>query len=110
MRDNWDDLRYVLAVAEEGSVSGAARRLGVNHATVLRRIAAFEEAADLSLFEKGPQGYDVPPDLDRIIAATREVDEAVVQFRLCRALDGGDPATRLYLERCARIEEAFVRV
>ena len=81
MRDNWDDLRYVLAVAEEGSVSGAARRLGVNHATVLRRIAAFEEAADLSLFEKGPQGYDVPPDLDRIIAATREVDEAVQAVR-----------------------------
>ena len=81
MRDNWDDLRYVLAVAEEGSVSGAARRLGVNHATVLRRIAAFEAAAELSLFEKGPQGYDVPPDLGRIIAATREVEEAVQSVR-----------------------------
>src|SRR5690606_27063288 len=33
-RENWDDLRYVLAVAEAGSVSGAARALGVNHATV----------------------------------------------------------------------------
>ena len=39
-RANWDDLRYVLAVVEEGSVSAAARVLGVNHATVLRRIAA----------------------------------------------------------------------
>jgi len=37
-RDNWDDLRYVLAVAETGSVSAAARMLKVNHATVLRRI------------------------------------------------------------------------
>ena len=40
--ENWDDLRFVLAVAETGTVSGAARLLGVNHATVLRRVAAFE--------------------------------------------------------------------
>ena len=40
---NWDDLRYVLAVADTGSVNAAAKVLGVNHATVLRRIASFEE-------------------------------------------------------------------
>ena len=40
---NWDDLRVVVAVAEHGSVAAAARVLEVNHATVLRRIAAFEE-------------------------------------------------------------------
>ena len=44
MRENWDDLRFVLAVAEEGTVSAAARRLRVNHATVLRRVAAYEAA------------------------------------------------------------------
>ena len=27
----WDDLRYLLAVAEQGSLAGAARLLGVNH-------------------------------------------------------------------------------
>ncbi|MCB2152823.1 MAG: LysR family transcriptional regulator, partial [Rhodobacteraceae bacterium] len=58
-RDNWDDLRFVLAVAEEGSVSGAARRLGVNHATVLRRIAAFEEATGVEIFDKTARGYAV---------------------------------------------------
>ena len=40
---NWDNLRYVLTVAEHGSLSAAARALGVNHATVLRRVSAFEE-------------------------------------------------------------------
>ena len=39
-RENWDDLRFMLAVADNGSVSAAARVLGVNHATVLRRISA----------------------------------------------------------------------
>ncbi|MGB7261475.1 MAG: LysR family transcriptional regulator [Albidovulum sp.] len=77
MRDNWDDLRYVLAVADEGSVSGAARRLGVNHATVLRRVAAYEETAGVTLFDKTAKGYAVPGAQKHIIEAAREVDRAV---------------------------------
>ncbi|MCU9846887.1 LysR family transcriptional regulator [Defluviimonas sp. WL0024] len=77
MRENWDDLRFVLAVAEEGSVSGAARRLGVNHATVLRRIAAYEEAVGIEIFDKTARGYSVPPVQNRVIEAAREVDRAV---------------------------------
>ncbi|MGB7268951.1 MAG: LysR family transcriptional regulator [Albidovulum sp.] len=77
MRENWDDLRFVLAVAEEGSVSGAARRLGVNHATVLRRVAAYEEATGVVLFDKTAKGYAVPGAQRRIIEAAREVSRAV---------------------------------
>ena len=36
----WDDVRYFLAVARQRSLSGAARELAVNHATVYRRIQA----------------------------------------------------------------------
>ena len=74
---NWDDLRYVLAVADTGSVSGAARRLGVNHATVLRRIASFEDGVGTELFDKTRRGYAVAPDRVRIIDAAREVEAAV---------------------------------
>jgi DNA-binding transcriptional LysR family regulator len=74
---NWDDLRFVLAVAEGGSVSAAARALGVNHATVLRRVAAFEERHGVSLFEKGARGYTIPPDRLRVIEAAREVEAAM---------------------------------
>ncbi len=35
----WDDVRFFLAVSREGSLSGAARALGVDHVTVGRRIA-----------------------------------------------------------------------
>jgi DNA-binding transcriptional LysR family regulator len=72
--ENWDDLRYVLAVAEGGSVTAAARSLGVNHATVLRRIAAFETRHGALVFDRGPRGYAVRPDQRRLIEAAREVE------------------------------------
>ena len=86
MRENWDDLRFVLAVAEEGSVNAAARRLGVNHATVLRRVAAYEEASGVTLFDRTARGYSVPGAQKRVIEAAREVDRAVQAVR--RMLQG----------------------
>ncbi|MBK1695999.1 LysR family transcriptional regulator [Rhodovibrio salinarum] len=41
---NWDDLQVLAILHSEGSLAGAARVLGVNHATVSRRIAALEES------------------------------------------------------------------
>lgn len=78
---NWDDVRYVLAVAESGSVSAAARALGVNHATVLRRIAAFEEAQGAPVFDRTSQGYVVPPERLRVIEAAREAAQAIDTVR-----------------------------
>jgi DNA-binding transcriptional LysR family regulator len=75
--ENWDDLRFVLAVAESGSVSAAARALGVNHATVLRRIAAFEDHHNAVIFDRTQQGYTVPPDKLRIVEAAREAAVAI---------------------------------
>ena len=54
---DWDDVRYFLAVARGGSVRAAAERLGVNHSTVLRRIAQLEERLGVHMFEKLPSGY-----------------------------------------------------
>src|ERR1700751_800701 len=54
---DWDDVRYFLAAAREGSVRAAAKRLGVTHATVLRRIAQLEERLGAQMFEKLPSGY-----------------------------------------------------
>ncbi|MCF3595020.1 LysR family transcriptional regulator [Rhodobacteraceae bacterium LMO-12] len=58
---NWDDLRVFLAVARAGSLSGAARRLGVNHSTVFRRIAGLEETLGVRLFERLATGYALTP-------------------------------------------------
>jgi DNA-binding transcriptional LysR family regulator len=57
IRFDWDDLRYFLAVAHQRTVSSASRRLGVDHATVIRRIDALEQALSAKLFERTPRGY-----------------------------------------------------
>ena len=74
---NWDDLRYVLAVVEHGSLAAAARHLGVNHATVLRRVGAFETLMGSPVFMRTAQGYQLRPDKLRLIEAAREVAHAV---------------------------------
>jgi len=54
---DWGHLQFFLAVAEGGSIQQAARRLGVNHSTVLRRIAGLEEQLGCRLFDRLPGGY-----------------------------------------------------
>lgn len=58
MRD-WENLRYFLAVARQGTVSGAARDLSVSHSTVLRRIDQFEQALQTKLFKRLQRGYEL---------------------------------------------------
>ena len=70
---DWDDVRYFLAVAHGGSVRAAAVRLGVNHSTVLRRIAHLEEHLGAQMFEKLPAGY-------RLTEAGEEVLELANQM------------------------------
>ncbi len=56
-RFNWNDLQYVLAVARTGTLSGAARSLGSDHATVSRRVRNIEEALGIELFHRSAAGY-----------------------------------------------------
>jgi DNA-binding transcriptional LysR family regulator len=54
---DWDDVRYFLAVARGGSVRAAAEGLGVNHSTVLRRIAQLEERQRLEASLRAVRSY-----------------------------------------------------
>jgi DNA-binding transcriptional LysR family regulator len=54
---DWEDVRYFLALARAGSLSGAARTLRVNHATVARRIGALEASLRRVLFDRRADGY-----------------------------------------------------
>jgi DNA-binding transcriptional LysR family regulator len=53
----WDDLRVFLAVARQSRLMAAGRVLGLDPATVGRRIGALEEALGAKLFDRSPQGY-----------------------------------------------------
>ncbi len=54
---NWNDLRFVLAVARSQSLAGAARRLKVNESTVGRRLAEAERRLGARLFERSHGAY-----------------------------------------------------
>ncbi len=49
---DWEDLRHFVTLSETGTLSGAARRLKVDHATVGRRVAALERALGGTLVER----------------------------------------------------------
>ena len=58
-RLDWEDVRFFAALARHGSLSAAARALGVNHATVARRLAELERALSARLFDPRPDGYQL---------------------------------------------------
>jgi DNA-binding transcriptional LysR family regulator len=84
----WENLRFVLAVADAGSVAHAARTVGVNHSTILRRLAAFERTLGLRLFERLPGGYIPTAGCEELIATARSMDDMVTSLE--RRLAGRD--------------------
>lgn len=85
---NWDDLRLVLAIAREGTLSGAARHLRVTHSTVFRRLGTIEEGLGVRLFERFRDGYSATPAGETVAAlAARFADDFVA---LERRLSGQD--------------------
>ncbi|MCB2101068.1 MAG: LysR family transcriptional regulator [Rhodobacterales bacterium] len=86
----WSDLEYVLAVAGRGSVAAAARALGVNHTTVLRRVQTFETRLGQTLFERRRTGYRVTTAGQAFVEAALAIEATVAA--LDRKVAGGDSA------------------
>ncbi|MCX8255989.1 LysR family transcriptional regulator [Beijerinckiaceae bacterium RH AL1] len=89
---DWDDVRYFLAVARGGSVRAAAARLGVNHATVLRRVAQLEERLGVQLFEKLPAGYRLTAAGDDVLEFAEQMEAS--SHRLETRVFGRDQSVR----------------
>ena len=81
MRFDWNDIQYFLAVAREGTVSEAARRLRVNHATVIRRIDALEQALSAKLFERTPRGYGLTQPGERLLQSSERIEDETERVR-----------------------------
>ena len=77
---DWNDLRFFLAVAREGSTLAAGRALRVSQTTVARRIAALEEALGIPLFEKRQAGYSLTPAGQELVARAEQVEAAAGSF------------------------------
>ncbi|MBB3951655.1 LysR family transcriptional regulator [Aureimonas jatrophae] len=76
---NWDDLRIFLAVARAGQILGAARRLGLNHATVGRRLDALETALGTRLFTRRPAGCEPTAEGTRLLAIAERMEREVLE-------------------------------
>ena len=74
---HWDDMRIFLSVAREESLSGAARLLRMDPATVGRRIARLEHDMDAILFVKSPQGYVATLAGERLLAHAEAAEQAM---------------------------------
>ena len=74
---NWDDLRFFLALAREGSVSGAGRLLKVKHTTVARRISALEAQLGSRLFDRLPSGYAMTQVAENLYPHALAMEETV---------------------------------
>jgi len=74
---DWDDLRFFLAVAARGSISGAAQELRASHSTVLRRLASLEKKLGARLFKRLPGGYAITGAGERLRERLAGVSEQI---------------------------------
>ncbi len=89
---DWDDTRYFLTVAREGSLRAAAERLGVTHSTVLRRIAQLEAQLGAQLFEKLPSGYRLTEAGEEVLALASEME--ALSHQMAARVSGRDQDVR----------------
>jgi DNA-binding transcriptional LysR family regulator len=87
---DWNDLRYFLAVARDGSTLAAGRSLRVSQTTVARRIAALEEALGFPLFEKRQAGYALTPLGKDLLERAEQVERATGAFGEAAAAQSRD--------------------
>lgn len=78
---DWQDLLHFAALARTGSLSAAARELGVDHATVGRRIASLERSLDLRLIDRLPRSSPLTADGRAVAALAAEMEEKVEAIR-----------------------------
>lgn len=65
---DWENLRHFAALAQAGTLSGAARQLRVEHATIARRTAALEAELNLKLVDRRGRKLSLTVDGERIAA------------------------------------------
>jgi DNA-binding transcriptional LysR family regulator len=73
---DWDNVRVFLAVARGGQFVAAAKRLRLDHATVSRRIAAFEETVGAKLFDRRTTGAKLTSAGERFLSAAEQMESA----------------------------------
>lgn len=78
MNFNWDDIRVFLEIERTGRMSRAARRLGVSHTTIARRIKQMEARFGCHLFEPTEDGLILTDAGQQVLDKASEMEMAAV--------------------------------
>ena len=85
----WSDLKIFLAVAREGTLGAAARRLGQTQPTMGRRIRALEAAVGQTLFQRTSDGFVLTDEGVAVLRHAERIEEEAIAFE--RELAGEGP-------------------
>src|SRR5918993_5502751 len=77
---DWDRVRIFLAVARTGQILAAARRLGLNHATVGRQLTALEEELGAKLVERQTNGCSLTPAGEALLVAAERAESEFLRI------------------------------
>ncbi|WP_425074728.1 LysR family transcriptional regulator [Sagittula sp. S175] len=92
--DNWDDLRFLVALARTGTMKLAAQMLGTNTATVSRRIERLSETLGEPAFVKTPEGWKPSKAVEGLIQVAQSFDGQIRTAMSARA-DGAPVTVKL---------------
>ncbi len=85
---HWDDIRFFLALYRCGTLSAAAREMGVEHTTVSRRIGQLETSVGLKLFKRLPRSWVATPQAVALYDQACSLEEVALGFaRTAAGLD-----------------------
>lgn len=79
---NWENLRFFVAIARAGTLSGAARDLAVDQATVSRRLMSLEDELDVKLIERLPREARLTESGQSILSEAIEIESSM--FKIAR--------------------------
>ena len=97
---DWGLYRHFLAVADTGSLTAAAKELGVSQPTVGRQIQSLEKVMDARLFDRDSNGYVLTPAGEAILELAQAIHQQAMAIE--RRIAGEDRR----LEGCVRISAA----
>lgn len=83
---DWENLHYFSVFAQQKTLSGAARLLKVDHATVARRISALEKQLQLKLVDRRARTYVLTAEGEKIAGmAARMMEDSYAIGRIAKA-------------------------
>ncbi len=77
---DWDDIKVFLAVSRSSTMRGAARALGITHATVARRLKALESRLGSALFERFKEGHRLTPAGRSVMALAEDTERRMAEI------------------------------